>query len=378
MLLMPTRVGGAGGAPNRVPARAARRGPGGGGTGRWAPCPCRAGVGQTVRMVSRALPPISRRRLLGAGATAVGGGAVWWLAARDGEPPPSGEVVVSTGVPSGVYAQYGQLLRSQLARDLPQVRVVLTPSVGSVENIERLLSGEADYAIATADSLASHRAGGDTESLAACARLYDDYMQLVVPAASPVRAVADLAGLRVGVGQDRSGVQLVTRELLAAAGLDMERDVTAAREGIHTMPRMLEHDRLDAFFWSGGLPTRAVEQLASRRAIRLVPLGELLPQLRRQGAHTAYYRAAVVPPDAYPEVSGTSGVDTVAVANLLVTTVGADVALTERLTASVIRGRDHIATVVHAAQRVDLRTAIYTQPLPLHPGAARYYRSVKS
>ncbi|WP_103504494.1 TAXI family TRAP transporter solute-binding subunit, partial [Streptomyces sp. SM14] len=303
----------------------------------------------------------------------------WWRASAEGDPPPSGEVVLSTGVPSGVYAQYGQLLRAQLARDLPQVRVTLLPSAGSVENIERLLAGEADFAIATADSLAAHRSHGPAgPKLLACARIYDDYMQLVVPARSPVRSAADLAGLRVGVGQDQSGVQLVTRELLAAAGLDFERDLTAVPEGIHTMPRMLEQGRLDAFFWSGGLPTRALEQLSQRVAIRLVPLGDLMPGLRDHGSQAAYYRAAVVPPDAYPDFSGSKATDTVAVANLVVTTERADIPLTERFTASVIRGRDRIATVVHAAQRVDLRTAIYTQPLPLHPGAERYYRSVKS
>lgn len=329
--------------------------------------------------ISARLP---RRRLLGWGGAAVGAATagVWWRTAAATDPLPAGEVVLSTGVPSGVYAQYGQLLRSQLTRDLPQLRVQLTPSEGSLENIERLVNGEADFTIATADSLASYRAEGGRAAgrLRACARLYDDYMQLIVPARSEVRAPEELAGLRVGVGQDQSGVQLVTRELLAAAGLDIDRDVTALPEGIHTMPRMLESGRLDAFFWSGGLPTRAVEQLAQRMRIRLVPLGGLLPELRGQGPHTSHYRAAVIPPDAYPRIAGSQVTGTVAVANLLVTLESTGRALTEQLTASVIRGRDRIGRVVHAAQRVDLRTAIYTRPLELHPGAEQYYRSVKS
>lgn len=323
-----------------------------------------------------------RRALLGwgaAGAAAAAAG-LWWRASAAGRPGPSGSVVVSTGVPSGVYAQYGQLLRDRLARDLPGLRVTLTPSEGSVENIERLVAGEADFAIATADSLAAYRAadGRSAGRLRACARLYDDYLQLVVRGGSPVRSAADLAGLRVGVGQDQSGVQLVTRELLAAAGLEMERDVVALREGIHTMPRMLESGRLDAFFWSGGLPTRAVEQLARRLPIGLVPLGGLLPALRGRGPHTAHYRAAVIPPDAYPDIPAGQVVDTLAVANLLVTVEWADEELTEQVTASVIRGRDEIGREVHAAQRVDLRTAIYTRPLQLHEGARRYYRAVKT
>ncbi len=47
------------------------------------------------------------------------------------------------------------------------------------------------------------------------------------------------------------------------------------------------------------------------------------------------------------------------------------------MTRTVINSRDRIGEKVHAAQRVDLRTAIYTDPLDLDEGAGRYYRSVK-
>lgn len=290
-----------------------------------------------------------------------------------------GSVVLSTGVTTGVYARYGQLLRGQLAADAPGLSITLRPSEGSVENIERLVSGEADFAIATADAIAAYQAAGGPAAtrLRACARLYDDYIQLVVPADSPVTKVSDLAGLRVGVGQDQSGVQPAARELLAAAGLDMDTDIQAVNAGIDTMPTMLEAKRLDAFFWSGGLPTSAVEQLAEHTDIRLVPLGDLLPELGRLGPQNAYYRAAVLPPDAYPDIAGSGVIDTLAVANLLITMDSTDHDVAEQLTRSVINGRDRIGQEVHAAQRVDLRTAIYTGPLELHPGARDYYRSVK-
>lgn len=326
--------------------------------------------------------PLSRRRALVWAGTAAGGLAAG-LALRPlfgGDAPPGGEITLGTGVSSGVYAKYGLLLREQLARDLPTLQVILRPSEGSVANIERLVTGTVDFAIATVDSLVAYEADGGEGAgrLCACARLYDDYMQLVVLASSPVQGTTDLAGLRVGVGQEQSGVRLVTRELLAAAGLDMERDITAVPAGIDTMPEMLESGQLDAFFWSGGVPTSALTQLSERNEVRLVPLGDLLPTLAGQGPHTAFYRAAVMPPDLYEDMGSERVTDTVAVANLLVTTESADRNLTEALTRSVINGRDRIGRQVHAAQRVDVRTAIYTQPLRLHPGARDYYRSVKS
>jgi TRAP transporter TAXI family solute receptor len=109
-----------------------------------------------------------------------------------------------------------------------------------------------------------------------------------------------------------------------------------------------------------------------------VQLGDLVDELHAQGAPTRHYRAAVMPADAYPDVQNGRAVKTVAVANLLVTTDRTDPGLTEGVTRTVIDSRDRIGSQVHAAQLVDLRTAIFTDPLELHEGARRYYRSVKS
>ncbi|WP_425583658.1 TAXI family TRAP transporter solute-binding subunit [Streptomyces macrosporus] len=331
------------------------------------------------------VPPSSRRpgtrRLLRAAAGAVAALALllWWLLPGGG-PAPSGSVVFATGARGGVYERYGELLKEQLGRDLPEVDVTLASSEGSVENIERLVSGEASFTIAAADAVAAYleedRPGADR--LRACARLYDDYIQLVVPADSPVRSAEDLEGLRVGLGQQRSGVNLIAGRLLRAAGLDPRRDVVPVLEGIGRMPDLLARGELDAFFWSGGLPTGAIEELAEAADIRLVPLGDLVPKLHAQEPETRSYRAALMPADAYPGVQRGKAIETIAVANLLVTVEGTDDALTEGITRSVINSRDRIGRAVHAAQKVDLRTAIYTHPLDLHRGAERYYRSVKS
>ncbi|MEU3711796.1 TAXI family TRAP transporter solute-binding subunit [Streptomyces catenulae] len=303
----------------------------------------------------------------------------WWLLPLGGAPSPRGTVTLATGVPTGVYARYGELLRQDLAHDMPQLDVRLTRSEGSIDNLRQLTSGRAGFTIATADAVAAYRERGErgARSLRACARLYDDYMQLVVAEDSPVRSAKDLRGLRVGVGADGSGVQLITRRLMAAAGLDFGRDIHPVRVGIDTMPTLLRRGKLDAFFWSGGLPTAAVQHLEDRFPVRLVQLGDLAAALHRQGGQSRYYREAVMPADAYPRAQRGQGVKTIAVANLLVTTDREDAALTEAMTRTVIRSRDAIGEEVHAAQKVDLRTAVFTDPLALHQGARRYYVSEK-
>ncbi|MDF3292323.1 TAXI family TRAP transporter solute-binding subunit [Streptomyces silvisoli] len=301
---------------------------------------------------------------------------LWEVLHSAGAPYPRGPLTVATGVPSGVYQKYGELLQGDLRRDLPGVAVRLKASQGSVQNLEYLASGQADFTFTQADAAADYHGPGASH-LRAVARLYDDYMQLIVPARSKVNSVRDLRGLRVGIGQPGSGVSLIARRLLKAARLDADRDLKAVPAGVDTAPGLLESGKLDAFFWSGGLPTLAIQQLAREYPIKLVPLADVIQPLHQLGAAADFYRAAVMPPDAYPNVQHGQSIETIAVANLLVTTDRTDPALVQRVTQTVIDSRDSIGAVVHSAQQVDLRTAIFTDPLPLHEGARRYYLSVK-
>ncbi|MEV0438130.1 TAXI family TRAP transporter solute-binding subunit [Streptomyces spectabilis] len=327
-----------------------------------------------------ALPHLTRRRALqgSAAGLVVFGLLLWWLLPV-GDGSPKGRMSFSTGVKGAVYETYGNLLRGAAAKDMPDVSINLLNSQGSLQNVQRVATGKADFTIAAADAVEKYRLDGGrgADRLRGCARLYDDYVHIVVRRSSDITTARDLRGKKVAVGQPHSGVRLIADRVLQAAGIDLDKDLTALPSGIDTAPELLRRGKIDAFFWSGGLPTTSVQQLSERLSIRLVPLGDLVDALHRQGRESRYYRAAVMPADAYPEAQQNASVRTLAVANLLVTTDRADPKLTEGLTRTVIDSRDRIGARVHAAQLVDLRTALYTHPLALHEGARRYYRSVK-
>ncbi|MFD7817857.1 TAXI family TRAP transporter solute-binding subunit [Streptomyces sp. NPDC059785] len=329
----------------------------------------------------QAFPRIGRRSaLLGsAAAFVVFALLLWWLLPL-GEKSPGGRITFSTGTVTGVYQTYGDLLQEAAAKDMPRLDMRLWTSDGSQQNVQRVATGKADFTIAAADAvqtyIAEDKPGADT--LRGCARLYDDYVHLVVPRSSPVQSVADLKGRRVAVGPAGSGVRLIADNVLKAAGLNPHKDIEPLPDGISTMPGLLEHHEIDAFFWSGGLPTSAVSKLSERFDIRLVPIGtDIAEELQEQGGASLYYRPAVMPATAYTEAQQGATVQTLAVANLLITRADMDTDLTEELTRTVIDSRDGIGHKVHAAQFVDLRTALYTDPVELHEGASRYYRSVK-
>ncbi len=330
--------------------------------------------------MSKALPRIDRCRALQvtAAGVVVLGLLLWWLLPL-GEEPPSGTITFSTGTRAGVYQEYGERLQKELAKDMPDLKVRLMTSAGSQENVERVATGKADFTIAAADAVDTFKIGGRhvTDRLRGVARLYDDYVQLVVPPDSDIHSVADLKGKRVAIGLPDSGVRLIATRVLKAAGIDPEKDITPRSDGIDTGPKRLGR-ALDAFFWSGGVPTVGLRDIAETSAFRFVPISPaLVAKVHAQGDAAHFYRAANMPETAYPRIQKGNTVPTIAVSNLLVTRKDMDPRLTEWLTRTVIKSRDGIGRHVHSAQFVDLRTAIYTDPLPLHEGARRYYRSVK-
>lgn len=329
----------------------------------------------------KVLPRIRRRQALmgSAAGFVVFGLLLWWLLPLD-EEPPDGTITFSTGTQAGVYQQYGSRLSKAFAKDMPKLDVRLMTSQGSQENVERVATGNADFTIAAADAVETYKLRNrpGAGSLRGVARLYDDYLQLVVPRDSKISTVRDLKGKRVSIGPENSGVRLIANRVLTAAGLDPAKDIKPFADGIDTGPGRLRQDQIDAFFWSGGLPTNGLVKLAKDFSFRFVPIdADMVAKLHETGAASRYYRAADMPESAYPTVQDGETVATLAVSNLLITREDVDPRLTEWLTRSVINSRDGIGAHVHSAQLVDLRTAIYTDPLTLHEGARRYYRSVK-
>ncbi|MGW0604479.1 TAXI family TRAP transporter solute-binding subunit [Streptomyces sp. NPDC002640] len=328
-----------------------------------------------------ALTRIGGRRALTGSAVALVVLAVllWWLQPL-GRTPPSGQISFGTGTKAGVYQVYGEHLKDKLAVDMPDLAVDLVESRGSGQNVAMVATGQVQFAVAAADAVEDYKRRDlkGARQLRGVVRLYDDYVHLVVPVGSNVRRVADLEGLRVGTGPENSGVRLIAERVLEAAGLDPEHDIVPHRHGIDEGPDQLRKGRLDAFFWSGGIPTRGLVDLAEDFDYRFVPIdSRLVADLHRQDHSLDHYRTTTLPESAYRKAMNGRPVETLAVPNLLITRDDVDPELTEWVTRTVIDSRDEIGEVVHSAQLVDVRTAIDTHPVSLHAGALRYYRSVK-
>lgn len=289
---------------------------------------------------------------------------------------PSNGIRISTGGVGGVYEAYGLALEDVLHDELPDLTVHVDNSSGSVDNLKRLANGRADLAFISADTafkVASiEEEAGAPGRIRAVARVYDEYVQVVVRSDSPIKSLADLRGKRVSVGSQGSSVEITAQRLLDAAGIGNERDLRRRSYSVKESADQLAAGTLDAFFWVGGLPTQAVAQLASRLPIRLLPVDRYVDALHRR--YGSFYQLATVPTGTYTNVGDTR---TAAVPSYLLASRTLDDDLVFRLTGALFTHRTRIAEVVPSGRVLDVRSAISTEKIPLHEGAMRYYRSIK-
>lgn len=280
-------------------------------------------------------------------------------------------LTVCTGNTTGVYYILGGGLAQQISRHLPGYRATAEPTSASVENLQRVVRGDCDVAFTLADSASDAVAAG--EPVAALARLYPNYTQVLARRSAGVERIVDLRGKRVSTGSPNSGTEVIARRLLEAAGLDADRDVHAQALSLPESVQGMKDGVIDALFWSGALGTPGVRDLLTslKAGVRFVPLDDLAPVLRR--SHGPVYIDAEIPADA-PN-GQRRATKAIAVANLLVVNAAMSEQLAYDLTRLLFEQKDDLADNVHpAARRIPAPKEQGAGAVPLHPGAERYLR----
>ena len=294
----------------------------------------------------------------------------------DGAPRPR-FLSIATGGTGGVYYPYGGGIAKILNEHLPGVRATAEVTAASVDNLKLLRDGRADLAFTLADTLAEAAAGrspfdGRPVPLAGLAVLYANYTHVVTLAPSGIRSLADLKGRTVSTGSPGSGTELVASRLLRAAGLDPAADITRHALGVSESVGALKDGKIAAFFWSGGLPTAAVQDLAHTpgTSIRLIPTGDLLPALQQEFG--SLYFKLEIPASGYRGMDGP--VEVVAVSNVLVAHRSMPEELAYDITRLLFEHQRELTAVHPEARHLSPERAVDGSPIDFHPGAVRFYR----
>lgn len=285
------------------------------------------------------------------------------------------EYTIAGGGSTGVYFDYGTHLADELSTSL-DIRMVAAETAGSVDNLLRVSSEDALLGFAQGDAAADAAAGtgafAEPLDVRAVARLYDEYLHVVVRGDSDLEGVADLAGRDVSLGAENSGVNVIAGRVLAAAGVDAA-SVGNPQLDLSASIQAMERGEIDGFFWVGGLPTPGIAELADRMPVRLLPIERgWVTEVNERYSHA--YRPADVPEGMYGLEGSTP---TLAVPNYLITSASTPSDVVRDVLIGLFDARPRIAGAVTAAALLDRRQAIFTGPVELHPGAVEYYRDLR-
>ncbi|MCP1304480.1 TAXI family TRAP transporter solute-binding subunit [Halomonas sp. R1t8] len=292
-------------------------------------------------------------------------------------PASAQQLSIATGGTGGVYYPIGGGFAEMINNHIDGAQATAEVTGASVENMGLIMRGDADLALVLADTAYQAYTGtGDfegrqIENTRALASVYPNAVQLVTLTESDIHSIADLAGKRVSVGAPGSGTELNARALLEANGVSYS-DFTPQRLNFNETADAIRDGDIDAGFWSVGPPTSSILNLAATRDIRLIGLSdEEIANAQEVEAVFAPYELAAGMYDGMDEA-----VQTIGIPNVLVVNADMDEELAYQLTQLLFENTDELIAVHPAANDTTVEFTMNSTPVPLHPGALRYFEEV--
>jgi TRAP transporter TAXI family solute receptor len=286
-------------------------------------------------------------------------------------------VNVLTGGTSGVYYPLGVALANVIGKALPSVKTSAQATKASVENLNLLQSGRGEIAFTLGDSLSDAWKGNEEagfkqplKKLRGIAAIYPNYIQIVARADSGIKTLADLKGKKISVGAPKSGTELNARAILHAAGIDYKDFAKVEYLPFGESVELMKNRQIDITLQSAGLGVSSLRDLAASVPIVVVPIpAEVIAK-----TNDPAYIPATIPAETYHGQS--ANVPTAAVQNYLVTHEGVSDDIVYGMTKALWTHLDQLVAAHSAAKAIKLQNALQGMPVPLHPGAEKYYKEV--
>lgn len=280
---------------------------------------------------------------------------------------------ILTGGSSGVYYPLGVAISKLVSDKVPNTRPSVQATKASVENLNLLQRGRGELAFSLADAMAFAWQGNaeagfpqKLDKLRSVGAIYSNYVQIVALKDSGIRTLADLRGKRLSVGAPASGTELNARAILGAAGLSYKDLGKVEYLPFGESVDLMKNRQLDATLQSAGLGVASILDLATSVPINVVEIPRDL--VTKVGTP---YVSATIPANTY--TGQDAAVVTAAVPNYLVTREGVSDDLVYAMTKAIYDNLPALAAAQAAAKEIDAKTAAENPPVPMHPGAARYF-----
>lgn len=283
-------------------------------------------------------------------------------------------VNVLTGGTSGVYYPLGVAIAKIYGEKIPNVKAQVQATKASVENLNLLQQGRGEIAFSLGDSLKAAW-DGDAEAgfkakldkLRVIGAIYPNYIQIVATSESGIKTLADLKGKSLSVGAPKSGTELNSRAILKAAGMDYKDLGKVEYLPFAESVDLMKNRQLAATLQSAGLGVASLKDLSNSSDINVVAVPKDV--IAKIGPP---FVAETIPAGTYKGQD--KDVPTAAVINYLVTSSAVSDDLAYQMTKLVYESLPELASAHAAGKGIKLETAAADSPVPLHPGAIKYFK----
>jgi TRAP transporter TAXI family solute receptor len=283
-------------------------------------------------------------------------------------------LILATGGTAGTYYPLGGAMANIWNSKIPGMNVTAQTTGASAENVRLVTKKEAELATVQSDTLdfafnAKETFKEKLTNMNAIAVLYPEIIQVVVRADSPVKTIADLKGMKVGVGAPGSGTEANFRQLMDVYGLAKD-DVNAQYLSFSESAEQFKDKHIDAFLVTAGIPNAAIMDISTQNDIRILNIGDDAVQKLTQ--KHPFLSSAKVPAGTYKNQA--SDVNTVAVNAVLIVNSEIKDDVVYNLTKVLFENQQDLAAAHAKGKELNLQSAVKGVSIPFHPGAVKYYK----
>lgn len=281
---------------------------------------------------------------------------------------------ILTGGTTGIYYPMGVALAKVYGDNIKGARTQVQATKASVENLNLLEQGRGELAFALGDSVKLAWEGDadagfkkPLKKLRGIAAVYPNYVQIVAAKSSGVQSLKDLKGKAVSVGAPKSGTEINARAIFEAAGMTYKDLSKTEYLPYAESVELMKNRQIDATLQSAGLGVAALKDLSNSMDVNLVAVPADI--VKKVGAP---YLPAVVPAGTYKGQD--KDVQTAAIVNFLVTSADVSDETVYQMTKLLWENLPALRSAHKAAEAIKLEHALQGMPVPLHPGAAKFYK----
>jgi len=293
-------------------------------------------------------------------------------------PAQAANISIATGGTGGVYYPIGGGIAQLLSKKVPGMEATAEVTGGSVDNL-KLVGNDNSYIGMTMSDAAQDAFRGENKfqgnklGLRTLMIMYPNSMHVVTVEGKGIETFADLKGKRVSTGSPGSATEVMAFRQLEAAGLDKDKDVKRERLSVAESVNAIKDNKIDAFFWVGGLPTAAVTDLANTPGvkIKMIDNADLVPKMNEKYGNL--YVQSVIPKETYRGMDKDN--QQASVMNVLVANASMPDDVAYNIVKTIFESRDDLIAVHQITAEFKLENQKQSStPIPFHPGAVKYFK----